>query len=83
MLQVNPQIKFETFIHKVDGLSDDHKIETQRDISKRVNEELHDAGLVDLHLRYRFKFTVLHSMPSVTYTSDRFAIKMIQINVYY
>lgn len=25
-LQVNPNIKFEVFIHKVDGLSDDHKI---------------------------------------------------------
>lgn len=24
--QVNPTIKFEVFIHKVDGLSDDHKI---------------------------------------------------------
>ena len=24
--QVNPNIKFEVFIHKVDGLSDDHKI---------------------------------------------------------
>lgn len=25
-LQVNPDIIFEVFIHKVDGLSDDHKI---------------------------------------------------------
>lgn len=25
-LQVNPDISFEVFIHKVDGLSDDHKI---------------------------------------------------------
>ena len=24
--QVNPNIKFEVFIHKVDGLTDDHKI---------------------------------------------------------
>jgi Ras-related GTP-binding protein C/D len=28
--QVNPDIKFEVFIHKVDGLSDDHKIGAQR-----------------------------------------------------
>ena len=48
---MNPQIRFEIFIHKVDGLSDDHKIETQRDISQRANEELHEAGLTDLHLR--------------------------------
>jgi Ras-related GTP-binding protein C/D len=26
LTQVNPNIKFEVFIHKVDGLSDDHKI---------------------------------------------------------
>lgn len=50
-VQVNPQIRFEVFIHKVDGLSDDHKIETQRDISQRANEELHEAGLNELHLR--------------------------------
>ncbi|CAG2122302.1 unnamed protein product, partial [Medioppia subpectinata] len=36
--QVNADIKFEVFIHKVDGLSDDHKIETQRDIHQRANE---------------------------------------------
>ena len=28
--QVNPNIKFEVFIHKVDGLSDDHKIGKNR-----------------------------------------------------
>jgi Ras-related GTP-binding protein C/D len=28
--KINPDIKFEVFIHKVDGLSDDHKIEAQR-----------------------------------------------------
>ena len=49
--QVNPSIKFEIFIHKVDGLSDDHKIETQRDIHQRANDDLTDAGLETLHLR--------------------------------
>jgi len=52
LFQVNPNIRFEIFIHKVDGLSDDHKIETQRDVSQRANEELHEAGLNDLLLRY-------------------------------
>lgn len=37
--QVNPHIRFEVFIHKVDGLSDDHKIETTRDIHQRVSCE--------------------------------------------
>lgn len=38
--KVNPNIQFEVFIHKVDGLSDDHKIETQRDIQQKANDEL-------------------------------------------
>ena len=50
--KVNPSIKFEVFIHKVDGLSDDHKIETQRDIHQRANDDLAEAGLENLHLRY-------------------------------
>ena len=50
--KVNPSIKFEVFIHKVDGLSDDHKIETQRDIHQRVNDDLADVGLEHLHLRW-------------------------------
>ena len=50
--KVNPSIKFEVFIHKVDGLSDDHKIETQRDIHQRANDDLADAGLDCIHLRY-------------------------------
>lgn len=49
--KVNPDIKFEVFIHKVDGLSDDHKIETQRDIHQRANDDLADAGLESIHLR--------------------------------
>ena len=38
--KVNPNIRFEVFIHKVDGLSDDHKIEAQRDIHQRANVTL-------------------------------------------
>ncbi|CAO2586300.1 Ras-related GTP-binding protein C, partial [Lemmus lemmus] len=41
--KVNPDMNFEVFIHKVDGLSDDHKIETQRDIHQRANDELADS----------------------------------------
>lgn len=50
--KVNPEMNFEVFIHKVDGLSDDHKIETQRDIHQRANDDLTDAGLEKLHLRW-------------------------------
>ncbi|KAJ8790210.1 hypothetical protein J1605_004677 [Eschrichtius robustus] len=41
--KVNPDMNFEVFIHKVDGLSDDHKIETQMDIHQRANDDL--AGI--------------------------------------
>ncbi|KAI5100867.1 ras-related GTP-binding protein C, partial [Silurus meridionalis] len=50
--RVNPHINFEVFVHKVDGLSDDHKIETQRDVHQRANDDLTDAGLDQLHLRF-------------------------------
>lgn len=50
--KVNPNINFEVFIHKVDGLSDDHKIATQRDIHQRANDDLADASLEKLHLRW-------------------------------
>nr|CAB3265784.1 ras-related GTP-binding protein C [Phallusia mammillata] len=59
---VNPHIRFEIFIHKVDGLSDDHKIETQRDISQRANEELHESGLNDLHLSFYLTSIYDHSI---------------------
>lgn len=52
--KVSSSIKFEVFIHKVDGLSDDHKIETQRDIHQRANDELIERGMDAVHLRYRF-----------------------------
>jgi Ras-related GTP-binding protein C/D len=42
--KINPDIKFEVFIHKVDGLSDDHKIEAQRDIHQRASDNLTDEG---------------------------------------
>lgn len=57
--RVNPEINFEVFIHKVDGLSDDHKIETQRDIHQRANDDLADASLEKLHLRYILSFLFL------------------------
>ena len=44
---VNKDIRFEVFIHKVDGLSDDTKIETQRDIHQRTSDDLVEAGLED------------------------------------
>lgn len=42
--QNNPEIHFHIFINKVDGLSDDYKYDTQRDIEQRVFEELIDSS---------------------------------------
>ncbi|CAH1773646.1 unnamed protein product [Owenia fusiformis] len=60
--KVNPNIKFEVFIHKVDGLSDDHKIETQRDIYQRANDDLADAGLESIHLSFYLTSIYDHSI---------------------
>jgi Ras-related GTP-binding protein C/D len=40
-----PAIYVEVFVHKVDGLSDDYRVDTYRDIEQRVIDELSDAGL--------------------------------------
>ncbi|XP_028994335.1 ras-related GTP-binding protein D isoform X2 [Betta splendens] len=60
--KVNPHINFEVFIHKVDGLSDDHKIEKQRDIHKRANDDLTDAGLEHIHLSFYLTSIYDHSI---------------------
>jgi Ras-related GTP-binding protein C/D len=52
-LKVNKNIKFEVFIHKVDGLSDDHKIDRQDRIHMRAEEDLAEARLKDgVHLSF-------------------------------
>jgi len=43
--QTYPLINVEVFVHKVDGLSDDYRSDTFRDIVQRVQDELSDAGL--------------------------------------
>jgi Ras-related GTP-binding protein C/D len=40
-----PAINVEVFVHKVDGLSDDYRGDTFRDIVQRVQDELSDAGV--------------------------------------
>ncbi|XP_022324623.2 ras-related GTP-binding protein C-like isoform X2 [Crassostrea virginica] len=60
--RINPDIKFEVFIHKVDGLSDDHRIETQRDIHQRANDNLADDGLENIHLSFSLTSIYDHSI---------------------
>jgi Ras-related GTP-binding protein C/D len=39
-----PNISVNVFVHKVDGLSDDYRVDTYQDIIHRVHDELMDAG---------------------------------------
>lgn len=50
--KINPNITFEVFIHKVDGLSDDSKIEAQSSINIRANEDLMFAGYGSVRLSF-------------------------------
>nr|CAH0101110.1 unnamed protein product [Daphnia galeata] len=60
--KVNPNIRFEVFIHKVDGLSDDHKIEAQRDIHQRANDELMEEGFDSVNLSFYLTSIYDHSI---------------------
>ena len=62
---VNPNIFYEVFIHKVDGelfLSDEHKIDCQRDIQTRLSNELRDRNINDIHLSYHLTSIYDHSV---------------------
>eukprot|EP01087_Luapelamoeba_hula_P012311 TRINITY_DN3421_c0_g1_i1.p2 TRINITY_DN3421_c0_g1~~TRINITY_DN3421_c0_g1_i1.p2 ORF type:complete len:346 (+),score=57.90 TRINITY_DN3421_c0_g1_i1:77-1114(+) len=60
--KVNPQLSFEVFIHKVDGLSDDHKIDAQREIQQGAMDELTEAKLEDVHLSFYLTSIYDHSI---------------------
>ncbi|KAI3631093.1 hypothetical protein MIR68_010583 [Amoeboaphelidium protococcarum] len=57
--QLNSRVSFEIFIHKVDALSEDHKLETQRDIQQRLVDELTDTGL-DQFIQLNFYLTSIY-----------------------
>ena len=55
----NPSIVFEVFVHKVDSLSDDQRIECQREVQNQLNDELATArvaGAKEAHTRHRLAF---------------------------
>ncbi|XP_028317692.1 ras-related GTP binding Cb [Gouania willdenowi] len=60
--KVNPNINFEVFIHKVDGLSDDTMIETHREIHQRANDDLADVSLEKVHLSFYLTSIYDHSI---------------------
>lgn len=50
--KVNPHIHFEALIHKIDGSNDDYRLDTQRDVIQRINDELSDIGIDDADLTF-------------------------------
>ncbi|CAB0014531.1 unnamed protein product [Nesidiocoris tenuis] len=65
--KINASIKFIVFIHKVDGLNEDTKMETQRDIHQRATDDLRDAfgsvpGLDKIHLSFHLTSIYDHSI---------------------
>ena len=65
--KINANIKFEVFIHKVDCLSDDNKIEVQRDIRQRVTDELSETGniLLSFHLTSIYDHSIFEAFSKV------------------
>uniref|UniRef100_A0A915MIH7 GTP-binding protein n=1 Tax=Meloidogyne javanica TaxID=6303 RepID=A0A915MIH7_MELJA len=49
---INKNIKFEVFVHKVDGLSDETKMETHRKIFQTVQDDLADQGMDHIRINY-------------------------------
>jgi Ras-related GTP-binding protein C/D len=60
--QVNPQIKFEVFVHKVDNLSDDRKFDVQREIQQQALEELSEAKVTGIHMSFHMTSIYDHSI---------------------
>mmetsp|Transcript_4115 Transcript_4115/g.8891 ORF Transcript_4115/g.8891 Transcript_4115/m.8891 type:complete len:442 (+) Transcript_4115:76-1401(+) len=61
--EVNPDMNFEIFIHKVDGdlfLSEDHKLEVQREIQEQVELELEEIASSDTEITLSFYLTSIY-----------------------
>ncbi|KAI1435746.1 Gtr1/RagA G protein conserved region-domain-containing protein [Xylaria sp. CBS 124048] len=55
-------IKIEVFIHKVDGLSDEFKLDIQRDITLRIQDELSDHGIENAPVTFHLTSIYNHSI---------------------
>jgi len=64
-----PNINVEVFVHKVDGLSDEYKLDIQRDITIRIQDELSDQGYenapVTFHLTSIYDFSIFEAFSKV------------------
>ena len=63
--RINPSIVYEVFVHKVDSLSDDQRIECQREVQNQLNDELasgHATGAkVSFHLTSIYDHSVFEA----------------------
>lgn len=57
-----PHVNIEVFIHKVDGLSSDYKLDVQRDIVQRIQDELSDNGIEDANINFHLTSIYNHSI---------------------
>lgn len=60
--KLNQNIIFEVFIHKVDCVSDDNKLEIQRDIYTRIKDDLIDIDLEFVKISYHLTSIYDHSI---------------------
>ncbi len=52
LAEAYPQVNLEVFIHKTDGLSEDYRNDTFREVRQRVQDELSDEGYGDRAVSY-------------------------------
>jgi Ras-related GTP-binding protein C/D len=57
-----PNINIEVFIHKCDGVSDDYKLDVQRDIIQRIQDELSDNGFENAPITFHLTSIYDHSI---------------------
>jgi Ras-related GTP-binding protein C/D len=57
-----PNINIEVFIHKVDAISDDYKLDIQRDIVQRIQDELSDNGFENAPITFHLTSIYNHSI---------------------
>lgn len=60
--RINPNMVFEVFVHKVDSLSDDQRIECQRDIQTQLNDELATARVTQAKVSFHLTSIYDHSV---------------------
>lgn len=61
-VKVNPKINIEVLIHKIDGLSEDYRLDCQRDIMQRTGDELLDLGLEGIQVSFYLTSIFDHSI---------------------